>query len=204
MKKLIFTIIFSMTFIIQSSGQLNPINNLEWEHWYMCPHNYFSLTWETPNISQDTLIGYNVYRDNDLYRFQTETILCHLESGGGNCPEDFVLYNGGQSFWIHVTAVYNSTLLESVYIDSALCDGFYIKIEELKQSKLNLFPNPTTGKFKINIQDVKRILIINQSGEIIQENKEKTEIDLSNFPKGIYFIKVIKEQGELVEKIILK
>ena len=205
MKKLTLTILICITIILKLFGQLNPINNLDWQHWYVCPNNFFRLTWEPPNTSQDTLIGYNVYRENELYRFQTETILNHEEYGGGNCPENFVWYNGGQDFWIHVTAVYNSTLLESDYIDSVYCFGFAIGIEEEKQSNLNLFPNPTTGKIKVDIQkNIKRILIINQTGKIIKENKEKTEIDFSNFPKGIYFVKVITEQGEFVEKIILE
>ncbi|MCK4678052.1 MAG: T9SS type A sorting domain-containing protein [Bacteroidales bacterium] len=202
MKKLTLTIIIGMTVILQSFGQLNPINNLEWNHWYICPNNYFILSWDFPDPSLDTLIGYNIYRDTELYRFQTETSLYHTEAGG-NCGVDFVAFSG--DFWIHVTAVYNSTYLESNYIDSAYCYGFYIGIDERIQPKLKLFPNPATGIIKVDIQkNIKRILIINQSGIIVQENKEKIEIDLSNFPKGIYFIKVITEQGEFVEKIILE
>jgi hypothetical protein len=170
----------------------------------VCPNNFFRLTWEPPSASQDTLIGYNVYREDELYRFQTETILNHEESGGGNCPEDFVMYNGGQAFWIHVTAIYNSTQLESDYIDSVYCYGFAIRIEERRQSNLILHPNPTTGKIKVDIKEIKRILIIDQTGKIIKENKGKKEIDLSDYPKGMYFIKVMTYQGWFIEKIILK
>jgi len=46
--------------------------------------------------------------------------------------------------------------------------------------------------------------VINQTGKIIKENKEKAEIDLGNLHKGMYYVKVITEQGEFVEKIILK
>ncbi len=200
MKRLIFIITFS-TLIQFSFGQINPINNLEWSHWYVCPYNYFILSWEPPDPSQDTLIGYNIYRNNDLYIFQTENILNHEESGG-NCPEDFLVYNGCQDFWIHVTALYNSIQSESEYIDSVYCGGIVISgIKETKQSNLKLFPNPTTGKINIDTQTIKKILIMNQAGEILQENNKKTEIDLSNFPKGTYLIKIITGKEIFVKKI---
>ena len=203
MKKL--TVIIVITTLIQSSfGQINPINNLEWNHWYVCPNNYFILSWDLPDPTQDTLTGYNIYRETDLYKFQTETSLYHTESGG-NCGEDFVWYNGGQDFWIHVTAVYNSTQQESIYNDSAYCFGFAIGIDERIQSKLKLFPNPTTGKLKIDSElYIKRITIISQSGEIINEYKESTELDLSNMTKGVYFIKVWTDKDVLMKAVILE
>ncbi len=202
MKKLTLTIIIGITAIFQSFGQLNPIHNFNWEHWYVCPVNYFRLTWDIPNPSQDTLIGYNIYRDTELYRFQTDTIL-NYEPSGGNCGEDFFYY-GVDGFWCHITAVYNSAMLQSGYYDSAFVLQLISGSEDVKQSKSNLFPNPTTGKFIIDIRNVKRVFVIDETGKILKENIEKTEIDLSNLPKGIYFIKVITGQGELVEKIILE
>ena len=203
MKKFTLTLIISLAVIFQTFGQLNPVNNFNWEHWYVCPENYFRLTWDPPNTSQDTLIGYNIYRDAELYRFQTDTIL-NYEAFGGNCGEDFFGYGGAEGFWCHITAVYNSAMLQSGYNDSAFVMQLISGTEEIKQSKPNLFPNPTTGKLNIDLQDIKRVFVINESGKILQESLEKTEIDLSNLPKGIYFIKVIAEQGELVEKIILE
>ena len=44
-------------------------------------------------------------------------------------------------------------------------------------------------------------------GEKIFETKtsaEKTDIDLSNKPKGIYFINIISEKGTAMKKIIIQ
>jgi len=187
---------------LQSFGQLNPVNNLEWDHWYICPNNFFSLTWNPPDSTPDTLIGYKVYRNNEFYRFQTETILNHEEEGG-NCEEEFVYFHGGLDFWIHVTAIYNSSLEESNYIDSAYCEGFMIGIEESSHSKQYLFPNPTTGKINIEFQNVKMIYIADQIGKIIEKTNNSSVIDLSNNPRGIYFIKVITDRESFVEKVVL-
>ena len=188
-------------FALSSFGQYNPVNNLEWEHWYVMPNNYFELSWSPPLPSQDTLIGYNIYRETELYIFQTGESLFHTEYGS-NCPEDFVVYNNG-SFWIHVTAVYNSTQAESDYVDSAYCYGFAIGINNIETRKINIFPNPTKGIIKIDENNIKVVLITNQSGEIILESKSNI-IDLSDKPKGVYFIKIVTDNNAFVDKIIVE
>jgi len=198
-----FTLLLFIGLTVQIFGQLNPINNLTWYQWYQIPHNFFDLNWEPPDSSLDTLVGYNVYRNNELYRFQTESELYHTENGE-NCPEDFLFYGTADGFWIHVTAVYNSTNDESVYIDSVFTMGPVLGIEKTAFLKRKLFPNPTTGKLNIDYESVKSILIINQAGKILKEYKPEPQIDLSVLPKGIYLIKVITKQGEFIDKIILE
>lgn len=203
MKKLTF-IIVTFALVQSSFGQFNPINNLECEHWYVCPNNYFVLQWDLPDSSQDTLIGYNIYRETDLYKFQTETSLYHTEAGG-NCGEDFAWYNEGGEFWVHVTALYNSSHQESIYNDSVFCFGYAIGLDEIIHSNLTLFPNPTSGKFKIDSEfDIKRIAIISQTGGIINEYTNTTEFDLSAIPKGVYFIKIWTDKDVLLKAVIVE
>lgn len=205
MKKQILTLLFSIIIFSSLFAQLNPANNLDWDHWYECPNNFFRLTWDIPDASIDTLIGYNIYRSNELYRFQTETILNHEGGGAGNCSEDFVYYGNGGDFWVHVTAVYNSALRESNYIDSAYCMGYAINTVNLSKSNLSIFPNPTSGKIIVDTPDnIQKILILNQSGKIVIEYENETILDLSHLAKGIYFAKVISKEDSYTEKIILE
>ncbi len=201
MKKLISAVIVSLFISFQLFGQLNPINNLQWTHWYFCPDNFFELGWNVPDSSADTLMGYNVYRNNELFRFQTGTILYHLETGG-NCDVDFVLYSGGD-FWIHVTALYNSSYEESIYVDSVHCDGYAIGVPEIENSKQHLYPNPSSGKINVTIPDLKMIYVIDQMGKITKEISSNGQLDLSYYPKGIYFIKLISEHEIYFEKLVL-
>jgi len=80
-------------------------------------------------------------------------------------------------------------------------------INELTASDISIFPNPTTGKFQLttNNQQLSTITISNTLGEIILEVKDiktNAEIDLSNQPKGIYFLSIKSEQGIKTKKII--
>ena len=76
-------------------------------------------------------------------------------------------------------------------------------INELRTNDISIFPNPTTGKFQLttNNSPSTPITISNTLGEIILEVKDlksNFEIDLSNQPKGIYFLRI----GNINRKII--
>lgn len=56
----------------------------------------------------------------------------------------------------------------------------------------SIFPNPTNGIFTIdNVKSFETVIIYNSIGQVVYENKihiNKTSIDLSNQPNGIYFV----------------
>ena len=58
-----------------------------------------------------------------------------------------------------------------------------------------IFPNPTNGKFWINLDGAlgRSISILNTSGQEVisfETNKSRLEVDLSNEPAGIYFVQI--------------
>lgn len=72
-----------------------------------------------------------------------------------------------------------------------------------------LFPNPTSGHFVIQSQDSKyKIEICNVLGENIYsssiEKKTATEINLSIFPKGIYFVNFYEREKRYSKKIVVE
>jgi hypothetical protein len=206
MKNLLFIFlmgIFIISFSKPSYGQLNPINNLEWSHWYEYPNNFFTLSWEEPDASEDTLVGYAIYRNNQYYTFQIENSLYHTPYEQ-NCDESFVFYNGGEGFWIHVLAIYNSSHSESIYTDSVECFGVAIGIEEENKIEQNLFPNPTNGKLILARDNITEVIVYNSKGEQILRIDNPSQINLSNFPKGVYIVKLVSTLGVSVEKVIRK
>jgi len=202
MKKLFLTFAITLFFVFQSLGQINPIENLTWSQWYDFPINYFILEWEEPEIPHDDLIGYNVYREDELYRFQEETSLYNLVEDS-NCEEEFLIYNDG-GFFVHVTAVYNPNEIESSYTQTVWVDGYALNVEDAKQNTPILYPNPTTGVLNIENENIDKIIVLDISGKILSKIEPKPQIDLSNYTKGIYFVKLISEKRILVGKIIVE
>lgn len=76
-------------------------------------------------------------------------------------------------------------------------------------SELILFPNPNNGKFTVNQTNVfNNIEVFNILGKliyssIISNGQNEMEINLSNVPKGIYFVKLDNGEQITTEKIII-
>ncbi len=90
-----------------------------------------------------------------------------------------------------------------------------IKTNSLNKN-LEVFPNPSTGLFKIFLNNSElsgklKVTIQNIQGQVIysdefeiQENSLKKEIDLSGCPAGIYILNVVAERWNYNTKIIIK
>jgi hypothetical protein len=209
MKKTLL-IIFVLSLTNFSFAQLNPITNLQWDHWYEYPMNCFTLSWSPPNSSaNDTLIGYNIYQESDLYEFTTIVNYscnpCFYEPYNYFC--EFITYNGGSGFTFTIKAVYNSTQEESIGV-SDHCMGIALNIENIdSNNKISIFPNPTTGKIRVQAEDIESIEVFDITGKHLTGFENLSclkELDLSTQPKGMYIIKVRTSKGVVVRKVVLE
>lgn len=83
----------------------------------------------------------------------------------------------------------------------------YENIIDNQNNKIALYPNPTKGIFTINGVSDCTVSIIDISGrEVFREDvgKSNAVIDISDFNKGVYFVKIVKVNEEVYnQKIIL-
>ena len=81
-------------------------------------------------------------------------------------------------------------------------------------SKLNVYPNPTDGKFTVSISNNEALdmtlELVNISGQVVYRNEVKAaynyneEIDATLFAKGVYYLKVNNGQGVKIEKVVIQ
>jgi hypothetical protein len=205
MKKIIHTFAIVIFFTFQAIGQINPVLNLTWEQGYNSPDNWWILSWDEPELPHNELLGYNIYRDDELYRFQTENSLYFFDEQNNNCGNDFFDFNGNHGqFYVHVTALYNPGPVESDYTETIYIQGLVISTDDFKKEKSILYPNPTNGIVNIESEEVKRILLYDISGKIIKDIRPTQHFDISDLTKGIYIVKLITDNGISVDKIILE
>jgi hypothetical protein len=199
MKKIILA--FSLNIIaLALSGQQNPVQNLQANWWYVNPHNCFTLSWDPPTTSiTDTLIGYNVYRNDSLYAFTTNTNI-HCVPCIGDTTSTYCSFMSYQSsFYTHVTAIYNTSHIESTYNDSAyfigaLATGIQKDIDE---NKLEIIPNPfsssTTIRSTKNFNNAV-LTIFNSYGQQVQKLSDISGQTITllrdNLQEGIYFLQL--------------
>ncbi|GEM_PF-995860 len=71
--------------------------------------------------------------------------------------------------------------------------------------EVSIYPNPTQDLFRVNLKaDVlESVAIYNHVGQQIKEVTTK-EINLSNLPKGIYFVKITSQSGKMTTKKVIK
>lgn len=82
----------------------------------------------------------------------------------------------------------------------------------LAEDMLNVFPNPTTGLFKLKFaaefEPNSEVMIINSSGQMIGSYKcnsaAELQIDLSDQPKGLYLIKLISAGKVFMQKVVVE
>lgn len=206
-KKILLFIFLICSFSFNLFGQNNPVENLTWSQYYEFPNNFFQLNWDEPAQPHGALIGYNIYRNDELYRFQTDTTLYNIytEIFGivTNCGEEFLIYNDGP-FIIHVTAVYIPGEIESNYLQTAYCYGFALNNNNFEGKKVVLFPNPTSGVLNIGNENLEKIVVYDISGKVVSQFEPNPQIDLSNLSKGIYIIKLFSNKEIIVDKIVIK
>jgi len=213
MKKLFLLCIITLS-CLYSKGQLNPIKDLNFSHSYQEPYNCWELWWTQPDSSlTDTLIGYNIYRDTNLYTFTTNTII-----GWNPCignPDttnmSFMQYNMG-NFYIHVTAVYNKSHIESLYNDSTDFGGIAIGINEnLYSNKFQISPNPFFQQTTLqtgNILKIATLTLYNSYGQTVKQIKnisgQTITLHRDNLPSGLYFLRLTEGVKTFaIEKILI-
>ncbi len=209
-KVLLISILISISYT--GFSQLNPIKNLSWHQWYSMPYNFYTLRWSAPEISlTDTLVGYNVYRDNSFYRFCTDTIINHsipqdTSFGGENFIDNLPL-----GFYIHVTAVYNKTHLQSTYNDSIRCFGQMVGIDNMITEKsLSISPNPFSTTTQITLPQTYHNIILTMydiQGKLVSQNqyndKDKIILHQNQLNNGMYFLKLVMDEKEVVTSKIM-
>jgi len=83
-----------------------------------------------------------------------------------------------------------------------------VGIENIEVAAVKVFPNPTTGKLriesgKLRIEDIEIFDIYGRTQKAeIKKQKREISIDISELPVGVYFLRIKTEQGEVVRKLL--
>ncbi len=117
------------------------------------------------------------------------------------------------------TTFYVFTITDSTGCQTNFGDIFEVYVnpsvieKEIENTEILVFPNPTSTKVFVEIKNEEcrmnnaEISVFDIYGKEVLKTEvgsRKTEVDLSNQPKGIYVIKVRTAKGVAVEKVVLE
>ncbi|MCU0360714.1 MAG: glycine-rich protein [Bacteroidia bacterium] len=98
-----------------------------------------------------------------------------------------------------------ATILVRIY--SGPC-GVAINENILDHSLFQIFPNPSTGAFKIKSAEPFDLLLVNEIGQIIMEIQLQSQnnytMEINNLQAGIYFVTPKTNHGKLGKKIVVQ
>jgi hypothetical protein len=160
-----------------------------------------------------TVEGLDSVLINGLYRKRIYFSGSQWIEGIGNT---FGLFNES---WINVSNYFNNLSCFSMndttlYPEEGLgACALNVGLEEvyLLAASFRVFPNPSKGIFTLEsdfILEAEDIVLINTLGEIIQVSYDKTDqgfrFDLSAFPKGLYFLRILYHSELITKKLVME
>lgn len=118
-----------------------------------------------------------------------------MEPGGSQLVMEYQVTNTAVTPEVSSTNVINVTVEEVLSTDT-----FDIS------NDIQLYPNPTTSEVTVQIPETflnTTIEVTNLLGQTLIQTRDLT-IDVNRFSKGVYFIKVISEQGIGVKQLVVR
>ncbi len=149
------------------------------------------LTWNSAAYAT----SYNVYRDNALVKNVTAT----------NYTDEGLEYD--TEYCYTVTSVLADT--ESEHSETVCVKTLGEDLTELESSFI-LFPNPADDMLFIETEcEIEEVVVYDVYGRIQKlKNSEsqnlRISIDVANLNSGVYFMKIVTENGEMVKRFIKK
>ncbi len=118
------------------------------------------------------------------------------------------VYNAPSGVTYTTSGIYNDTILNAAGCDSIITIDLtmsFTGISEYKLGSIELYPNPSTEKITISVNEnflAYPIMIMDQAGRVVIKSEVvalETEIDITKLKSGIYYVKI----GDLkAEKLV--
>jgi len=99
-----------------------------------------------------------------------------------------------------VLTITNANGDQAIYRSQQLAIGSKAKVE------VNLYPNPVTNNFQLEIEtgkEIKTVRIFSVNGKEVLSFKEvQDSYDVSELPQGIYFVNIESKTGQSMKKML--
>lgn len=158
---------------------------------------------------------YNLYRSFDNTDYQQVASVPAVEGQLYYEYRDNLAEDDHEDVYYRLTAFYLADNGETCESDFATTlndpNQNYVAIdltatEENHASSLKLYPNPTNGCITIELEEMQKVMVYNTLGQVVlskEANGDALQLDLSGFEDGLYWVKVMTQNGKAVKTLII-
>ena len=162
-----------------------------------------------------TLQQYNLYRSFDNTDYQQVASIPAVEGQLYYEYRDNLAEDDHEDVYYRLTAFYladNGETCESDYATTLNNpDQNYVAIDltsadENQALDFKLYPNPTNGLITIELEGLQKVMVYNALGQALiskEANGDALQLDLSGFENGLYWVKVMTQNGKAVKTLII-
>ncbi len=158
---------------------------------------------------------YNLYRSFDNTDYEQVATIPAIESQLYYEYRDNLADDDHEDVYYRLTAFYLADDGETCESDFATTlnnpDQNYVAIdltstEENLASSIKLYPNPTNGSITIELEGMQKVMVYNALGQVVfskETNVDMLQLDLSSFENGLYWVKVMAQNGTAVRPFVI-
>ena len=162
-----------------------PITDLKGE--YIPDIKQVNLTWTAPESAD--LTGFDIYRNDELIDRVSPSTVFYSD----NTSE---LEEGNYKYC--VIPVYPP----ECDLEDECITNIYVGIKTYS-SILHLYPNPANNTVNITGADIANVKVFNNTGQLILNEYNTNEINVSKLPNGIYILSIEISTGYIIYKKII-
>ena len=164
-------------------------------------NNYFFDVWGYSFPTNPLTI--QKFNSSLTYSCSSSVAITRTATPGSYAPlTNPVIYNVST----YTFAAYNSSVTVSTFsVNPNFCLVMGQREMESDLPSVVLFPNPAKNNLKINLNpdySIHEIIVFDVNGKNIGTYYNSSSIDVTNFPVGIYFIRIKTDKGEFNKKFI--
>lgn len=219
MKKIFTTLVvlpaiiglLSIFFTVNAKAQESLGNNFSTDTANKYPVTAFSITssiwsnWNLFNVSAGHIYEWTYFKDYEgvLINQDIQLALLNHSTGENICFSNNICSSIDNAPHIRWTATY--TGMVELLISPVDCEGSTGISGNNSDNDFVIYPNPASDNITIDVSQKATIEILNMQGKLMERiavNADKTNIDVSTFPCGLYVMEMKSENGVTVNKFI--
>ena len=207
------------------NGRWVSLDGTTWTdmHTFNMHYTWMLRAFVTNQAGRDMALGkdsyilqqYNLYRSFDNTDYEQVASIPAIESQLYYEYRDNLAEDDHEDVYYRLTAFYladNGETCESDYATTLNNpEQNYVAIdltstEELLEFSFQLYPNPTNGSITIELEGMQKVMVYNALGQVVfskETNVDMLQLDLSSFENGLYWVKVMAQNGTAVRPFVI-